>query len=166
MNIVFFNSPLGTSKLSFMITSKTVDDLKKEGTIPKESVTLLKKYQENMSDMDKAILVHIDKTLFDNYKKPTEVVFDLDLVRMFFLEMYRSVRGDILKDLDSLQIRALAKGMTDVVSEIEIDKNALRNLPNVVMDKIKNLDCFFKINKVIPQELLVDYIEKYGYRLK
>jgi hypothetical protein len=166
MNIVFFNAPLGTNKISFLITEKTVDALKKEGIIPKTSATLIKKYKENPSDMDRAILTHIDKVLFDNYETPTKVEFDLDLIRMFFLDIYRSARMDAFATLDTLQLRAITSGNSDLAKEIEADKVILRNLPDVVSNKIEKLDCFFKINKVIPNELLVDYKEKYGSRFK
>lgn len=166
MNIIFFNSSIGTNKLSFLISDKKPDALVKEGIIPKEAAILVKKYSQNLSDADKAFLAHIDKTVFDDYKKPTKVLFDMDLVRMFFLDMYRSVRSEKLSDLDALQLRALTKGMSDVVSDIEKDKTLLRDLPKTVMNKIAGLDCFYKVNKEIPQEILIDYNEKYGYRLK
>jgi len=92
MNIIFFNAPLGTNKISFLITEKTIDALKKEGIIPKTSATLIKKYDENLSDQDRAVLTHVDKVVFDDYTKPTKIEFDLDLIRMFFLDIYRAAR--------------------------------------------------------------------------
>lgn len=166
MNIIFFNSPIGTNKIRFTISDKKLDFLIKEGVIPKESATLIKKYSDNLSDMDRAFLAHIDKVVFDDYKKPTKVMFDMDLVKMFFLELYRTARMEKLTELDGLQLRALTKGMTDVVTEIEKDKIALRDMPKTIMSKIADLDCFYKVNKVLPQELMIDYNEKYGYRLK
>ena len=166
MNIVFFNAPLGTNKISFLVTEKTVDALKKEEIIPKTSATLIKKYNKNLSEQDQAVLTHIDKVVFDDYTKPTKVIFDLDLIRMFFLDIYRAARADIFSTLDTLQLRAITSGKSELVKEIEADKEILRNLPDVVFSKIEKLDCFFKINKIIPNELLVDYNEKYRSRLK
>lgn len=166
MNIVFFNNPIGTNKISFIVTDRTVNSLKRSGIIPKNSVTLIKEYNEQMDQSEKAILVHIDKTMFDNYENPTKVVFDLDLVRMFFLDVYRFAREEVFKTLDTFQLRAIIHGNTDVLAKIEEDKIALRNMPDDVFKKIEGLDCFFKINKVIPDILLVDYNAKYEYMLK
>jgi hypothetical protein len=166
MNIIFFNNPVGTKKINFLVTEDSVDDLKNEGIIPKKSAVLVKKYQEDMNDKERAILVHIDKVEFDDYKNPTDVIFDLDLVRMFFIEVYRSVRKETFKTLDSLQIRAIVSGKHEIVESIEQDKKILRDMPNTVIKDIENLDCFFKINQVIPKNILIDYGEKYGYLLK
>ena len=166
MNIIFFNAPLGTNKISFLITEKTIDALKKEGIIPKTSATLIKKYDENLSDQDRAVLTHVDKVVFDDYTKPTKIEFDLDLIRMFFLDIYRAARTSTFETLDTLQLRAITSSKLDLVKEIEADKEILRNLLDAVSSKIEKLDCFFKINKIIPNELLVDYDEKYRSRLK
>jgi hypothetical protein len=166
MNIVFFNNPIGTKKINFLVTEETVSKLKEDGIIPKRSAVLVKEYKEDMDDKERAFLVHIDKVEFDNYKKPTEVLFDLDLVRMFFVDIYRSVREESFKTLDSLQLRAIAANKLGVAASIEEDKQILRNMPDDVMKQISELDCFFKINQVIPKNILVDYREKYGYLLK
>ena len=163
MNIVFFNSPLGTKKIRFLVTDKSVDYLKKEGIIPKTSSTLIKKYQEKLSDIDRAFLTHIDKAIFDDYQNPTTLQFDLDLIRLFFVEVYRAAREDVFTTLDSLQLRAISAGNENMRKEIEADKISLRNLPDVVLNKIEKLDNIFEINKLIPNELLVDYKEKYGH---
>jgi hypothetical protein len=166
MNIIFFNNPIGTEKINFIVTEKTLLSLKNEGVIPKNSVTLIKKYDAQMDHFEKSILVHIDKVVFDNYENPREVFFDLDLVKMFFLDLYRNARAEIFKTLDALQLRAIISGNTDVLIGIEEDKAALRNMPDDVAEKMEGLDCFFKINKVIPNILLVDYAAKYEYMLK
>lgn len=166
MNIIFFNNPIGTNKINFTVTDKTVDSLKDDGVIPKNSVTLTKKYCEQMDQSEKAILVHIDKTMFDNYANPTRVIFDLDLVKMFFLDVYRLAREEAFKTLDILQLRAMIDGNKDILAKIEQDKIALRNMPDDVIRKTEGLDCFLKINKVIPEILLVDYNSKYECILK
>jgi hypothetical protein len=166
MNIIFFNNPVGTKKLNFVISNKSIQLLKKETVIPMDSATLVKPYNKDMSDNEKAILVHINKTEFDNYNNPTAVIFDMDLIKMFFLDIYRSARSEIFSILDILQMRAMLSGKQDIVKQIEIDKQILRDLPTEAQYKLKDLDCFFKVNKAVPRELLVDYKEKYEYLLK
>ena len=111
-----------------------------------------------------ALLVHVDKLVFDDYDKPRKIEFDLDLVQLFFLEIFKGARADIFKDLDSLQLRAMMASKTDIMALIESDKEKLRNLP----DNLDYSDCktFFDISAILPEELLVDYNEKYGYMLK
>jgi hypothetical protein len=166
MHIVFFNNPIGTQKLNFVTTDKSVTELKNEGIVPKKSITLVKKYNPKMDFKEKALLVHIDKTVFDNYQTPTKVIFDLDLIKMFFIDFYRSAREDIFKKLDALQFRAMISGKQDVVSLIENDKIALRKMPADVSKRISSLTDFFEINKIIPDILLIDYDSKYSYMLK
>jgi hypothetical protein len=166
MNIVFFNNPVGTKKINFLVTEKSAANLKREGIIPKKSAVLVKEYNENMSDKERAFLAHIDKVEFDNYENPTVVAFDLDLIRMFFIDIYRGVREETFKTLDSLQVRAMMANKPEIAASIEEDKRILRDMPDTVMKEIEKLDCFFKINQVVPKNILVDYKEKYGYMLK
>jgi hypothetical protein len=166
MNIVYFNNPLGTEKINFTITDLDVATLKKNNIIPKKSATLVKQYNEKMTDTAKSILVHIDKVVFDDYTNPTRVSFDMDLIKMFFLDIHRQARDAKLQILDRVQMRAMIKNDVDLISDIENDKNKLRNLPDVVAEQFINQNNFFKINKIIPNELLIDYESKYNYRLK
>jgi hypothetical protein len=164
MNIVFFNKPIGTKKICFTASKESVAELKQMGVIPQNAVTLVKQYPKDLTPHDQAILTHIDKTEFDNYTKPTDVVFDLDLIKVFFMNMFRDMRQDSFAVLDRMQMQAMVTGKTDVAKLIENDKLALRNIPSTLdYSKCKT---FFDVNKVIPQEILVDYQEKYGYMLK
>lgn len=164
MNIVFFNNPVGTKKINFTVSNESVAKLKQNSVIPEKAVTLIKQYPEDLAPHDQAILTHIDKTEFDNYTKPTDVVFDLDLIKLFFINVFRDMRQDSFAVLDRMQLQAMVTGKTDVAKLIENDKVALRNIPNTL--DYSACKTFFDVNKVIPPEITVDYEEKYGYMLK
>jgi|LakMenEpi03Aug12_release.lakeMendotaPanAssembly.Ray.scaffolds.fasta_scaffold753640_2 hypothetical protein len=164
MNIVFFNNPVGTKKICFTASNESVAKLKQIGVIPEKAATLVKQYPDNLSDNEKAILTHIDKAVFDNYTKPTAVELDLDLIKLFFIDVFRDMRQDAFSVLDRMQIQAMVTGKTEVAKLIENDKLALRNIPSTLdYSKCKT---FFDVNKVIPPEITVNYEEKYGYMLK
>ena len=114
MSIIFFNSPLGTPKVQFVNTDKSSASLKKAGIIPEGAVTLTVPMPK--TDEGLAKLAHVDKLTFDDMKNPTEVVWDMDLVDMFWKDVYRDCRAEIMGVLDILQQRGLVKGLTDVVS--------------------------------------------------
>ena len=130
MNIVYFNTPVGTTKVAFTITDKSVHELKAEGVIPNGSQTLVKPYNENMKAEESAKHTHIDKVVFDNQDNPTDIVFDLDLLKSYFLNLYKQVRANAFKILDGYQTRALVANNSALVAEIEADKQALRDMPN------------------------------------
>jgi len=164
MDVIFYNNPVGTQKICFTeANGKSAWQLKADGVIPKESKTITKTLDPEVNT-DLALLVHVDKLVFDDYDKPRKIEFDLDLVQLFFLEIFKGARADIFKDLDSLQLRAMMASKTDIMALIESDKEKLRNLP----DNLDYSDCktFFDISAILPEELLVDYNEKYGYMLK
>jgi len=164
MDVIFYNNPVGTQKICFTeANGKSASQLKADGVIPKESKTITKTLDPEVNT-DLALLVHVDKLVFDDYDKPRKIEFDLDLVQLFFLEIFKGARADIFKDLDSLQLRAMMASKTDIMALIESDKEKLRNLP----DNLDYSDCktFFDISAILPEELLVDYNEKYGYMLK
>lgn len=164
MNTVFFNNPVGTKKVCFTTSNESVAKLKQMGVIPEKAVTLIKQYPKDLTPHDQAILTHIDKTEFDNYTNPTDVVFDLDLIKLFFVDVFRDMRQDAFEVLDRMQLQAMVTGKTDVAKLIENDKVALRNIPST----LDYFACktFFDVNKIIPPEITVDYEEKYGYMLK
>jgi hypothetical protein len=164
MNIVFFNNPVGTKKICFTTSDESVAKLKQIGVIPKKAVTLVKQYSDNPSPSERAILTHIDKAVFDNYTKPTDVVLDLELIKLFFINVFRDMRQDSFSVLDRMQLQAMVTGKTDVAKLIENDKLALRNIPSTL--DYSKCTTFFDVNKVIPPEITVDYEEKYGYMLK
>ena len=159
MNIVYFNTPVGTNKVAFTITDKTVDVLKAEGVIPNGSRTLVKPHNENMKAEESAKHIHIDKCVFDNQDNPTDIVFDLDLLKAYFLNLYKQIRANAFKVLDGYQTRALASNNSALVAEIEADKQALRDMPQSL--DYSNAHTGLDVAKTYPQSLLVDYAEKY-----
>jgi hypothetical protein len=164
MNIVFFNNPVGTKKICFTASDQPVAKLKQLGVIPENAATLVKQYPTELTAHDQAILTHIDKAVFDNYTKPTNVELDLDLIKLFFINVFRDMRQDAFTILDRMQMQAMVTGKTEVARLIENDKLALRNIPSTLdYSKCKT---FFDVNKVIPPEITVDYEEKYGYMLR
>jgi hypothetical protein len=164
MKIVFFNSPVGTKKICFTASNDSTKTLKQIGVIPENAAVLVKEYPGELSLHDQAILTHVDKVVFDNYIKPTEVVFDLELIKLFFINVFRDMRQDAFSVLDRMQMQAMVTGKTDVAKLIENDKLALRNIPSTL--DYSKCTTFFDVNKVIPPEITVDYEEKYGYMLK
>lgn len=159
MNIVYFNTPVGTTKVAFTITDKSVHELKAEGVIPNGSQTLVKPYNENMKAEESAKHTHIDKVVFDNQDNPTDIVFDLDLLKSYFLNLYKQVRSNAFKILDGYQTRALVANNSALVAEIEADKQALRDMPNSL--DYSNAHTGLDVAKTYPAALLVDYEEKY-----
>ena len=159
MNIVYFNTPVGTNKVAFTITDKTVDVLKAEGVIPHGSRTLVKPHNENMKAEESAKHIHIDKVVFDNQDNPTDIVFDLDLLKSYFLNLYKQIRANAFTVLDGYQTRALAANNSTLVAEIEADKQALRDMPQSL--DYSNAHTGLDVAKTYPPALLVDYAEKY-----
>ena len=162
MNVVYFNSPVGTNKVAYTITDKTVEELKQEGVIDAEATTLVKLHDENMKAEEYAKHVHIDKVVFDDATNPTDIVFDLELLQSYFLNLYKQVRANAFKILDAYQTRALAANNTTLVADIEADKQALRDMPNSL--DYSNVHTGLDVARTYPQALMVDYEEKYTAR--
>jgi hypothetical protein len=162
MNVVYFNSPVGTNKVVYTITDRTVDELKQEGVIEATATTLVKPYNEDMKAEEFAKHVHIDKVVFDDEDNPTDIVFDLELLQAYYLDIFKQLRGHALKMLDGFQTRALATNNTTLVADIEADKQALRDMP----DDLDYSDCTTAVDvaRTYPQALMVDYEEKYTAR--
>jgi hypothetical protein len=167
MNIFFYEVFPTAGKLAFTVSEKTESFLRKEGIIPSKSKTVIRKYDEFSKTLEgKAILAHIDKVKFDDEKNPTNVILDLELLCMFIIDIYRELRKEQFDILDSLQMRALLKNKTDIVNQIEIDKELLRNLPDTLSLKYSNFNTVSDIVNFIPRALGVDYNSKYEYKLK
>lgn len=162
MNIIYYNYPEGTKKLAFTITDKKVKELKEIGAIPQSSVTLIKKVKDIKAE-EMAKRVHIDKCVFDSYEQPKAILFDMEMMRMYYLELYKGIREEAFAILDNLQIRALSTGRHEVVSEIEEDKRILRDMPKLV--NFKGAKTAMELSRIYPPMLLVDYEEKYRSKL-
>lgn len=159
MHIIFFNSPLGTPKVQFVNTESSVAEMVELGVIPEGAATLIKPVPDETDPEGLAELSHVDKLVFDSLENPTAVVFDMELVDLFWKEVYRVCRMECFAQLDVLQTRALVKGLTDVVSSIEADKQALRDLPASVDHTTATT--FTETTLTDPVALFTDYPEKY-----
>lgn len=162
MSIIFFNAPVGTPKVQFVNSDRSVAYLKKIDVIPEGATTLT--MVEPSTDEGMAKLAHVDKLTFDNMENPKEVIWDMDLVDAWWKEVYRDCRKEILADLDLLQQRALVRNLTDVVAEIEDDKQKLRDLPSTV--DYTQCTSFVQTCLHDPIELFTDYEEKYREALQ
>lgn len=161
MSIIFFNAPVGTPKVQFVNTDKSVAELVEADVIPANAATLVQ--PEPSTDEGLAMLSHVDKLVFDSLENPTAVLFDMELVDMFWKDVYRECRAVIMKQLDVLQQRALVKGATDVVAQIEADKQSLRDIPASV--DYATYPSFAATAEHNPVELFTDYEAKYSAAL-
>ena len=161
---IYWNQPVGSDKIVFMVTEKSVDQIKAEGIMPNEAAFLVKDHKEpsEMKAEEYAKHVHIDKCKFDNPSNPSDIVFDMDLLKTHYVNLHKQIRENAFKVLDSLQTRALAQKNDGLVAEIEDDKQALRDMP----DNLDYSQCktAVDISRVYPQALMVDYEQKYKSR--
>lgn len=133
MKTIFYNHPIGTPKVCFTVSDKSVTELKKEGVIPKKSVSVsYDLIDENSSEELRTLTSFPDRCEFDDIKKPTKVVVDIELIHSFVLTEIKEARNMCLTDLDRVQVRYMAMGDTKTVASIESDKQKLRDLPDTL----------------------------------
>ena len=113
--VIYFNNPQRPNKLSFIVTDKTVDYLKSKGIINKTATTLIKEFCDDEQSIEYAKQVHVDKLVFNNQDNPTDVIFDNELVQMYYIDIFRQIRKDSLDMLDRLQMRASSQNYDDLV---------------------------------------------------
>lgn len=161
---IYWNQPIGSERVVFMVTEKSLDQVKAEGIIPEEAAVLITDHKEpgEMKAEEYAKHVHIDKVKFDNYDNPSALVFDMDLLKMHYLNLYKQIRSNAFQVLDSLQTRAMAQKNEGLINEIENDKQALRDMPEDL--DYSQCKTAVDISRVYPQALMVDYEEKYSTR--
>lgn len=163
--IYFFNNPVGTQKINFVVSELGLSELIKNDIIPKKAAVFVDTFEKYTGDSDLSLmLTHVDKLVFDNYSKPNEVKFDVNLLAFSILEMYKEMRAEVLKILDNLQVRAITRGLNDVVEMIEKDKQVLRDMPKEF--KSRTFESHQDAISKFPKELLEDYEEKYESYLK
>lgn len=161
MKAIFFNNPLGTKKLSVVLTEKTVKELVDSEVIPKGS----KHVSVNVADPDnidpdlKLKLMHVEKTHFDDYNNPREVLLDMEMVATSFVEILRNTRSVLFSELDNLQIRASIKGKQNVVEQIEADKQKLRDFTKKI--SLSSYCSTEDFRHIYPDIFAIDYTEKY-----
>jgi hypothetical protein len=163
MKTIFFNYPLDTPKVAVISTNQKVSKLVADGIIPKGAGYIEKDYiDENSSREDWSMAGMPEYLKFNNVKKPSRVEWDMELVQVYILGLIRNQRGMALNMLDTLAMRALTKGLTDVVAEIEADKDILRNLPNTV-DLSRATD-YWTAYEAVP-DAFIDFDAKYNPKL-
>jgi len=162
--VIYFNNPQRPNKLSFIVTDKTVDYLKSQGIINNTATTLIKKFCDDEQSIEYAKQVHVDKLVFNNQDNPTDVVFDNELVQMYYIDIFRQIRKDSLDILDRLQMRAASQNYNDLVKDIETDKQLLRDIPTSL--NYNKTMSIIDISQILPQSLLVNYEEKYSYQFE
>lgn len=164
---IFFNNPVGTEKLQFIVSDLSVEALKDNGIIPKKSAALSMPFIDKSSSIEKVALVSFpDRCVFDDYKNPTEVMLDIDLINSFVMSQIKTARLECLSLLDTYQMRAIAKNDQDVIARIESDKQKLRDIPDTI--DFENVTDFRSACKAIPFADLVPepYVSKYEDALK
>lgn len=133
MKTIFFNNPVGTEKVQFTVSNDSVEKLKATGIIPKDSKTVsYPMINEDSPREMKYLTAFPDRCTFDNMENPTEVVIDIELINSFWLSETKAARLECLEVLDKLQMRALLSNRQDIVSQIEEDKQMLRDLPEKI----------------------------------
>ena len=165
MKTIFFNDPVGTEKVVVTHSNNTIEELKTEGVIPNTAVTVSYDFIGDDSDNEsRALVVFVDRVKFDNIENPTLVKFDRDLLYAEILDDVRGYRNQRLQELDTLQLKALSKGLSDVVADIENDKQILRDIPaNINFNSANNYpDAFLAVPRPI---LSQDFEENYRERL-
>jgi len=160
--IIFYTPVVETGKLATIISEKTVDVLKEEEVIPKDSLTLTKDFDEIDIDLRYSIY-HVEYFTFNN-NVPTDIVFNKQLFEVYVLNCFREERSRVFGVLDSLQTRALLLNKPELVAEIENDKIILRNIPNTIdwSNKLTIKDFYSNM----PFETTIDYAAKYEEKLK
>ena len=161
--IIYFTPIPETGNLASIVTDKTPTELTELGVIPKNSKYLINDFDPD-NDEQAAQVYHINYMKFDNNNNPQNIILDKELLVTAVLQDIRTKRVIHLEELDMLQSRALVMGLTSVVSEIEEDKNILRNIPNTI--DFADRHSIRKIYSNCPAELFVNYKSKYESKLK
>jgi hypothetical protein len=161
--LIYFTPIPETGKLSSIITEKNIKELIDIGIVPKHSKFLITDLDPKNDDQA-ADLYHINYMKFDDEDNPKSVVPDIEMLKIAVLEDIRTRRSDLLLELDMLQFRSSLKGLTDIVNEIECDKDVLRSIPNTLDFSGRNT--VRKIYSVCPPELFINYTAKYESKIK
>lgn len=163
MKTIFFNYPLGTPKVAIISTNEKVSKLISDGIIPKGAGYIEKDYIDKNSNREDWSMVGMPEYLkFNNVKKPSRVEWDMELVQVYILSLIRNQRSMALNMLDTLAMRALTKGLTDVVTEIEADKDILRNMPDTV--DLSKATSYWTAYEAVPN-YFIDFDSKYNPKL-
>jgi hypothetical protein len=163
--IIYFPNPINSDKLASIITDKDISEIITDGIFDKKTKYLEVEYDTQSTDLEYLLsLVHLDFLKFDNKKKPTDIVLDEDAIQSYYIEKIRKYRVKKLEQLDQIQLRAWALDNKEIAKEVEVDKDALRNITETV--NVKNIKTLKDFEFLIPGELLVNYNDKYKDRFK
>lgn len=164
MKTIFYNYLLGTEKLAFTVTEKTPLQLIQGGVIPEGAAYLVfPVYDESMPIEERVKYIKTQHTYFDDYKNPTKVLVDYNAIMFAIVEDIRLERNQHLEVLDNLQQRALIRRKMDLVDEMEIDKQALRDCINEIDITDYNKPQDFQ--DFIPDIMDINYKSKYESRI-
>lgn len=152
---IFYTHPDIPSKVAFLNTTLSINQLLELGVLTSSSKYLIDPEQ-------KELMVHrLSCVKFDNPDNPTALVFDVDAIQQVYINEVRILRDPILTTLDYLQQRAIATGKTEAAALIEADKEVLRNITDTI--DFSNITEIIHIYTRRPPELLIDYKDKYSY---
>lgn len=158
---VFFQREEGAQPLSVVLTDKDPEGL--VGKIIPEGCKYLAIDFEEPTEEERAKFIHVDKVLFNNYEKPTKLVFNSEAFSEAIASKVRRIRSSLLTTLDNLQTRALVRGKVELVEEIENDKQHLRDCTTDI--KSRNFSKMSELRKKLDPALTTDYEAKYGKRI-
>lgn len=158
---VFFQRDKQSQPLSVVITNENPENL--VGKIIPEGCKYLAVEFDNPTKEDKIKFTHVDKVLFNDYENPTKLILNSVAFSESIVDKIRAIRIPILAQLDSLQTRALIKGKTELVEEIEQDKQYLRDCTDKI--KSRNFSKISELNKKLDPALTTDYEAKYGKKI-
>lgn len=163
MKTIFFNYPKNSPKVAIINTTQKVSKLISDEVIPKGvGYVEYPLIDENSNRNDWAMVGMPEYLKFDNVKKPTRVLWDMDLISVYILGLIRSQRALALNMLDTLAMRALTKGLTAVVEEIEADKQRLRDMTETV--DLSGARDYWTAYESVPN-YFVDFEAKYKKKL-
>lgn len=165
MTTIFYNYLIGTEKLATTITDRTPQELIDDGVIPKGAAYLVKPdCTDHMTEEDQLKYKEIQYAYFDNYDNPKEVKLDYNAIMFSLVEEMRPMRNRQLQTLDILQQKAIANNLDEVISEIEEDKQKLRDCLNKIdIFDYNELDDF---TEFVPDILYINYEVKYEPKFK
>lgn len=158
---VFFQREKDSESLSVTITFDDPANL--VGLVIPEGCKYVALDFETPSEDDRLKFTHVDKVRFNNYDKPTKLVLDSDAFSEAIINKIRLLRTPLLSMLDNLQTRALIRGKTDLIQEIEADKQYLRDYTITLGSK--NFSKTSELKKSLDPAFTTDYEAKYGKRI-
>lgn len=163
MKTIFFNYPVGSPKIAVITTDKHVSQLMGDEVIPKNAGYVEHDLiDENSNRNQLAMVGMVDHLKFDNVERPTRVLWDMDLIEVYINGLIRNQRGIAFGVLDTLAMRALTKGLTEVVAEIEADKQTLRDMPDTL--DLSGATDYWTAYEAVPNAF-IDFDAKYNPKL-